>query len=79
MDSNHKVGEIAYFQPMLSRIDARTNIADETAIPCKVMGITFGSGKVLYDLAIPDGEGGFYEVFPLCRVDSFLVQKPPQD
>lgn len=77
MNSNHKIGDIAYFQPVLSRIDAATGVADDTAIPCKVVGISFTTGKVLYDLAIPDGEGGFYEVFPLCRVDSFLVLKAP--
>ena len=73
------MGDIVYFQPILARIDAATGIADETAIPCKVMAITMDSGKVLYDLAVPDGEGGFYEPYPLCRVDSFFVQKPPKD
>lgn len=73
--SNHAVGDIAYFQPVLSRIDGPN--ADDSAIPCKVMAVTFDPGKVLYDLAIPNGEGGFYEVYPLCRVDSYLVLKAP--
>lgn len=79
MTSGHKVGDIAYFQPVLSRIDSLSGVADDTAIPCKIMAVSFTAGKVLYDLAIPDGEGGFYEVYPICRVDSFLVLKPPKE
>lgn len=77
-DSNHKVGGVAYFQPVLSKFDG-SGIADDTAIPCLVVAVKFTGGKVLYDLALPNGEGYFYEAHPLCNVDSYFVLKAPQE
>lgn len=77
--SQHAIGDIAYFQPVLSRIDGSTMVADDTAIPCKVVRVSFDPGKVLYDLALPNGEGGYYENYPLRCVDSYFVQKAPKE
>lgn len=81
MESKHKVGGRAFFQPVIARIDARDNSSDETAIPVLIVGVSFTNyGKVLYDIALPDGEGGFYEVQPLRKVDSFfLVDQKEED
>ncbi len=77
-ESNHRVGGVAYFQPVLSSIPEDGH-ADDTAIPCKVMAVTYSAGKVHYDLALPNGEGGYYEVSPICRVDSYFVLRAPKE
>lgn len=77
MNSTYAIGTVAYFQPVLARHDG-SGFADDTAIPCKVVRVSFDPGKVLYDLALPNGEGGFYDVYPLRCVDSYFVLKAPQ-
>ena len=42
-------------------------------ITCKVVGVTFEQGKVLYDLALPIDVFDFYYEYPLMRVDSIFV------
>lgn len=74
--SKFQPGERAYFQPQISRIDGRTGLSDDSAIPVQVVGVKFAEGKVLYDIALPDGEGGFYTVLPLCNVDSYFMAAP---
>lgn len=78
MNSTHKIGDTAYFQPVLTKIDG-TGIADDSAVPCKVVGVSFTRVKILYDLALQDEGGEFYESFPLCRVDSFFVLSAPKE
>lgn len=73
-----QIGSIAYFQPAILKIDG-TGIADDSAIPCKVVRVSFDPGKVLYDLALPNGEGGFYENYPIRCVDSYFVLRAPAD
>lgn len=75
-EASHKVGDRAYFQPCIQKIDARTHQSDDSAIPVQVVGVSFTAGKVLYAIALPDGDGGFYDDYPLCGVDSFFIVKP---
>ena len=77
--SQYQPGDRAYFQPVIGKIDGRTMRSDDSAIPVKVVGVRFGGGKVLYDIALPDGDGGFYEVYPLCSVDSYFMAPPMPD
>lgn len=75
-DSRFKVGERTAFQPCIRSIDFSDGTSDHTAIPCLVVGVCQAEGKVLYDIALPDGEGGFYMPYPLRSVDSvFLVRQ----
>lgn len=76
--SKYQPGERAYFQPCINKIDGRTMLSDDSAIPVLVVGVHFGAGKVLYDIALPDGEGGFYDVLPLRSVDSYFMAPPAQ-
>lgn len=75
--SNHGVGEIAYFQPMMTKIvwsfEHQNYSIGVDAIPVRIVGVTFTPSKVLYDIALPDGDGGYYEARPLMRVDSYFV------
>lgn len=71
LPSKIQLGRIAYFQPFIAK--AGEGQLDDTAVPCRVVGIQFLPGKILYDLALPDGEGSFYETFPLRGVDSYFV------
>lgn len=77
LPSRHQVGDVAYFQPSIKKAD--TKKADDSAIPCKVVAVKFNGAKVLYDLALPDGDGGFYDVLPLCGVDSYFVLRAPAE
>lgn len=77
-EARHMIGTTVYFQPSILKIDG-TGVADETAIPCKVVRVSFDPGKVLYDLALPNGEGGFYENYPLRCVDSYFVLLQPKE
>jgi len=70
-------GDRAYFQPVISKIDGRTQESDDSSIPVLVEAVKFTSGKVLYDVALPDGDGGFYSAFPLREVDSYFLVKEP--
>lgn len=47
-------------------------------VTCKVVGVTFERGKVLYDLAVPINSFDFYEEYPLMRVDSIFVFDKPR-
>jgi hypothetical protein len=76
LPSQHQVGDRAYFQPVIGKIDGRTMLSDDSAIPVLVVGVAFDGGKVLYDIALPNGEGGFYEVHPLRGVDSYFMAPP---
>ena len=71
--TRYAVGDIAHFQPDVTKIDASTNKSDDSALPVKVMGVKFVEGKVLYDVAVPNGDGTFYVECPLREVDSFLL------
>ncbi len=53
------------------------NVLLAQGVTCKVMGVTFVEGKVLYDLALPIDMFEFYEEFPLQRVDSVFVFPRP--
>ena len=76
MVSRYQVGEMAYFQPSIQRIDGKSMTSDDSTIPVLVVGVKFLKGKVLYDVALPNGEGGFYEIHPICNVDSYFMSPP---
>lgn len=77
--SKHDIGEVAYFQPVISKIkwssERQKYLIGESAIPVKIVGISFNGFKAMYDIALPNGDGSFYEVMPLMRVDSFFIHK----
>lgn len=75
MGFRFKIGEIVYFQPVVAKADG--GFADESATPCRVCGAQVVNGKVLYDLELPNGEGGFYEPYPIRCVDSYFVLANP--
>lgn len=76
--SRFAVHALAYFQPDLTKIRA-DGTADATAIKCKIVGVTYTPGKVLYDIVVADSESktGFYEAHPMLHVDSFFIQASP--
>lgn len=78
LPSNLQIGDIAGFQPRLELIN-NSGIADEAAIVCKVVAVTFCEGKVLYDIALRDEKGFFCIAQPLQRVDSICMLKIPGD
>ena len=47
--------------------------AEPKTTPAKIVAVTFTDSKVLYDIALSNGDGTYYEVLPLMRVDSCLV------
>ena len=76
-ESTHSLGKVAYFQPVINKInwihgDAKYEIG-ESAIPVLIVAVHFTANKVLYDIALPDGGGGFYLARPLCNVDSYFI------
>lgn len=82
-DPLHSLSSLVLFQPCLKSIDQRTGrtTAPETAIPAKVVRISFAVGMVLYDLALqhPDWEEGwsyddrFIESLPIRDVAQMMV------
>ena len=66
-------GSEVIFQPNLALIDGRLGTCIQGGTRAKVVGVEFGLGKVYYDLALDDCEGGFYDAAPLRRVDSCFV------
>jgi hypothetical protein len=64
MTSRAMVGEVVYFQPVIRKAD--TKEVDDSAVPCRVTGVS-----------LPDGDGGFYDVFPIRGVDSYFVLRGP--
>lgn len=73
MKYRFKPGDYTYFQPVISRIDGRTGSSDDTAIPVRIEAVTAKDGKVLYDIALPNGEGDYYSAYPLRSVDSYFI------
>jgi len=80
--TNFMPGDRAFFQPNLSKLewlpDEGRYITDDSAIPVLVVGAKIDSMKVLYDVALPNHEGGFYTVYPLCNVDSLFIAARPE-
>lgn len=69
------VGDLVRFSPGL--LSAMPAVQGTGSCICKVVGVSFTDAKVLYDLALPDAYGVFYEVHPLQRVDSIFVDAVP--
>jgi hypothetical protein len=68
LPSTHALGDIVSFWPT-----CLTNSL-QFGVHCKVVRISFDAGKVLYDLALPDDQGAFYDVYPIRLVDSYFVR-----
>lgn len=73
--SNYSPNDRAYFQPVIRLIDGKTMTTDDTAIPVLIVGVRFIAGKIMYDIALPDGDGGFYTAIPIRDVDSYFIVK----
>lgn len=70
--SIHSIGDEIVFIPAVKI--AQVLLAQ--GVLCKIVGITFESGKVLYDLAMPIDAFEFYVERPIMRVDaSFIFRK----
>jgi len=65
--SAHQLGDVVSFNPV-----ALANCSPWT-VKARVERISFDAGKVLYDLALED-DTGFYDVYPICNVDSIFVK-----
>lgn len=72
--SRHALGDEVIFVPA-SQVQ---HILLAQGVTCKIVGISFIDGKVLYDLALPLGIYDFYEEFPIMRVDSVFVFERPK-
>lgn len=79
MNYRFKPGDHTYFQPVIGRIDGRTGTSDDTAIPVLVEAVTGIDGKVLYDISLPNGEGGYYRNYPLRSVDSYFIVRHAEE
>src|SRR4051794_26565748 len=79
MTSNHKIDDVALFEPNIDNIDPETMqpICQAGPTPVKIVGIKFVAGKVLYDVVVPysGSETGWYDARPIRDVDSYLVLK----
>ena len=66
-------GQEVLFQPDLSKIDGKEHTCKD-GVQAKIVGVTFVTGKVLYDIVVWDEvSNDFYHCFPIQRVDSFMV------
>lgn len=74
------VGSIAYFQPNVEKINGMIDIAQLGDVECKIVGVTFIPGKVLYDIAVADSTSitGYYESHPMRGIDSFFILSGPR-
>ncbi|ASD50367.1 hypothetical protein FDI24_gp088 [Acidovorax phage ACP17] len=73
--SRFAIGEPVMFSADLNDPSVGSPSGPSLALLCKVVAVKFDGPKVLYDLAVadPQSETGFYEVLPLCNVDSYFV------
>jgi len=69
--STHQLGDIVHFNPLVLRQSPL--LGTVITVKARVERISFDFGKVLYDLAISDDSGGFYDAYPICNVDSIFV------
>lgn len=74
------IGSTAYFQPNVEKINVMTDIAQRGDVECKIVGVTFVPGKVLYDIAVADSTSitGYYESHPMRGIDSFFLVSGPR-
>lgn len=73
LPSRHQIGEIVLFQPNTDKIDWKEmTCKPEESVECEIVGIRFTTGKILYDLAIKEGNR-FYTELPLRDIDSCLI------
>ncbi|MFA6198870.1 MAG: hypothetical protein WC679_00440 [Bacteroidales bacterium] len=79
MDSRFALNTEVIFQPDVDKIDWKTGTSIEGGVLAKIVAITFGNGKLLYDLAIQTKEkyneedDGFYYTLPFRQIDSVFV------
>lgn len=72
MPSGHQIGEVILFQPNVLKIDFRTNQSTD-GVRAEIVGVNFKPGKITYDLAVANPDGGFYNDAPIRNVDSVMI------
>lgn len=71
--SRFSINDIVSFQPKIREIDDPTDTAFG-GTRARVSAISFDESKVLYELQVDDGEGGWYTSYPIRNVDSYFVR-----
>lgn len=84
LPSRFNPGDIVYFNAYTLAIAKHGAVQPfpSGSIVAKVVSVKFEAGKVLYDLALGDDDSNntstmYYEVYPICNVDSCFISAIP--